>query len=322
MAQDFNKKLLMAPLQGLTDYRFRNVFAQYFQGIDICYSPFIRTNSNFDLKKSKISDVLPENNKALPVIPQILTKNADEFLFLAQKIADYGYTELNWNLGCPYPMVAKRGMGAGMLPTPERIGEVLSEVFAKSALEISVKIRSGYQSENEVFEAVKELNLLPIKELIIHPRTAKQMYGGTANPTIAKQVLAASKHPVAYNGDVFTLSDYNNINEEMPSLLGVMLGRGVLANPFLAQEIKGMDSPLGYEKNKVFHSFHAHLLKENAPFFSGDKPLLLKMQGYWEYFSWSFADPHKTLKRIKKQKSIQAYTKEVNLLFSSEELSI
>ena len=97
--------LLSSPLQGFTDFRFRNAINTYFGGIDTYYSPYIRLNGKMVIKPSYERDLLPENNLDLEVIPQVITNDADEFLFVAKYVRELGYKELNWNLGCPYPMV-------------------------------------------------------------------------------------------------------------------------------------------------------------------------------------------------------------------------
>ena len=102
-----------SPLQGFTDFRFRNAFQRFFGGVDQYVAPYIRLNGNLEIKPGNVRDILPENNSTLNLIPQIITKDAGEFLFVAKYVQNLGYNELNWNLGCPYPMVAKRGMGSG-----------------------------------------------------------------------------------------------------------------------------------------------------------------------------------------------------------------
>ncbi|MFT7336597.1 MAG: tRNA-dihydrouridine synthase, partial [Porticoccaceae bacterium] len=102
--------LLSSPLQGFTDFRFRNAQNKIFGGIDTFYAPYIRLNGKMVIKSSYQRDLLPENNNTLEMIPQIITNDADEFLFVSKYVQELGYKELNWNLGCPYPMVTKCGM--------------------------------------------------------------------------------------------------------------------------------------------------------------------------------------------------------------------
>ncbi|WP_233890542.1 tRNA-dihydrouridine synthase, partial [Tenacibaculum piscium] len=124
--------LLSSPLQGFTDFRFRNAQHKYFGGIDTYYAPYIRLNGKMVIKSSYKRDLLPENNNTLTVIPQVITNDPDEFLFVAKYVQSLGYKELNWNLGCPYPMVTKSGMGSGLICNPAKIDEVLQKAHNES----------------------------------------------------------------------------------------------------------------------------------------------------------------------------------------------
>ncbi|ALO15690.1 putative tRNA-dihydrouridine synthase [Salinivirga cyanobacteriivorans] len=132
-----------APLQGLTDYKFRNVFAQLFSGVDYFYAPYIRLSSKKEIKKANLRDINPKHNVGYTLIPQVLTNNSDDFLKVAKYIEETGYKELNWNLGCPYPMVTKKGMGAGMLNNPDAIVNLLERVCSTTNVQLSVKMRLG-----------------------------------------------------------------------------------------------------------------------------------------------------------------------------------
>ncbi|MCP4023705.1 MAG: hypothetical protein GY729_17805 [Desulfobacteraceae bacterium] len=126
--------IILAPLQGFTDVTFRNVFCDHFKGFDIAIAPFISTMGQQRLKPSRIKDVLPEQNKKLPVIPQILGNVAADFIFLANYLYDMGHKKVNWNLGCPYPMVANKQRGSGMLPYTDRIQTFLDRVIPEITL--------------------------------------------------------------------------------------------------------------------------------------------------------------------------------------------
>jgi tRNA-dihydrouridine synthase len=139
-----NYTLLSSPLQGFTDFRFRNAVNNYFGGIDTYYSPYIRLHGKLEIKPSYQRDLLPENNIGLEVIPQIITNDADEFLFVAKYVQELGYKELNWNLGCPYPMVTKSGMGSGLISNSEKINDILNKIHSESDIIVSMKMRLGY----------------------------------------------------------------------------------------------------------------------------------------------------------------------------------
>ena len=300
-----SNKILLAPIQGVTDYQFRNTFNKYFKGVDSMYSPFLRVDNDMQLRNSKIKDILPENNKSINLIPQILTNNPDEFIYMSQFLADKGYEHINWNLGCPFPMLTRRELGSGLLPHYSKIDNILEKVISKISVKLSIKMRIGYEEENDIFKILPILNKFPIHEIIIHPRTGKQMYKGEVNIDVFEKCLSQTKHKVSYNGDINTLNDFNNLSSRLPNVNSWMLGRGIVANPFLAMQIKQID--ISEDKMQIFKEFHDALCDEYLKKLSGPSHLLSKMRVYWEYFSLSFSNSHKVYKRIKKATSIDKY---------------
>ncbi len=294
----------LAPLQGLTDYHFRNIFSIFFEGIDIAYTPYIKVDKRKQL--SKIKDILPENNLQLKIIPQILTNDAEEFIFLAKYLYNLGYDTVNWNLGCPYPMVAKRKLGSGLLPYPDEIERILENVIPVVSNKISVKMRIGYEVEDEIFKVLSVLDNFPLTEIIIHPRIGKQLYKGVANIDIFEKCFSFTKHEIVYNGDIKTVADFEKLSERFPKVNRWMLGRGVIANPFLPSQIKGQKTDAKTKKT-IFRAYHDALFEKYSSILFGDAHILNKMLGLWEYFSLSFDDSKKVYKRIKKAKTIDKY---------------
>ena len=186
--------LLSSPLQGFTDFRFRNAFHHYFGGIDTFYAPYIRLNGKLKIKQSYQNDLQPENNKTLTVIPQVMTNSADEFLFVVDYVQSLGYKELNWNLGCPYPMVTKSGMGSGLICMPEKIDDILNQVHTKTDITVSMKMRMGYESPNEIIESFKVLDQYPLKNVAIHARLGKQLYKGGVDLDGFQNCIDNTKH--------------------------------------------------------------------------------------------------------------------------------
>ena len=195
-------QICLAPLKGITDALFRNTFAEFFDGVDWAVTPFLSTTSGPRVKTSHLKDVLPENNRRLPVVPQVMSKRAENFLPLAMALRDLGYDTVNWNLGCPYPMVAKKGRGSGLLSNPEAIERFLDRVLASMPHKLSIKMRLGRHREDEIFQLLPILNRYPLKEVIIHPRTGVQMYNGVPNLDVFEKCLTLCRHPVIYNGDI------------------------------------------------------------------------------------------------------------------------
>ena len=307
MNQSQKDKILLAPLQGLTDFRFRNAFNSFFSGIDTFYSPWICLSHSKEIKKSHSIDVKPENNIGYRIIPQIMTNDAEDFIYLANYLSELGHKEMNWNLGCPYPMVAKKGMGSGMLCQPLKIVELLENVLPKIDIKLSIKMRLGYDNNTETSDLIPHLNNLPLSEIIIHGRTAKQLYTGSVDQDAFQNCVSKSTQSMVYNGDITTVSELNLLREKFPTIKKWMIGRGIIANPFLPEMIQNNSDDFNDNSAEVFMKFHDVLMDNYAQQLSGDKHLLMKMESFWEYFSKSFSDSNTIFKRVKKSKNISMY---------------
>jgi len=307
-----------SPLQGFTDFRFRNAFQKFFGGIDLFIAPYIRLDGKQEIKPGNQRDILPSNNSTLNLIPQIITKDADEFLFVAKYVQELGYTELNWNLGCPYPMVAKKGMGSGLLSMPEKINAILNRVTAETDIQVSVKMRLGYENPQEIFHVLPVLEKYRLANIIIHPRIGKQLYKGEVDLKTFKECLGQSSHKIFYNGDINSVRCFREMKDRFPTINHWMIGRGLIADPFLPAMIKA-DNPI-YLENRydVFNSFHEALLSSYEEALSGQKHLLMKMYPFWEFFIQSFPHSPKGLKKIKKARSISMYKEVVKQIINNE----
>ena len=315
-----NYTLLSSPLQGFTDFRFRNAINKYFGGIDTYYSPYIRLNGKLVIKSSYERDLLPENNMGLEVIPQIITNDADEFLFVAKYVQQLGYKELNWNLGCPYPMVTKCGMGSGLISNPERINGILNKVHSESDIIVSMKMRLGYDTTEEILDVLPILDRYPIKNIAIHARIGKQLYKGGVHLDAFQQCIDNTKHKLYYNGDITSVAKFREMQERFPTIDHWMIGRGLISDPFLPSMIK--NNSLEYPKDKIelFSAFHDTLYEGYSASLSGSTHILLKMHHLWEYFSGTFSNPHKVHKMIKKAKSIRNYEAAVAAILKAEKM--
>ena len=310
--------LLSSPLQGFTDFRFRNAFHYYFGGIDTFYSPYIRLNGKFKIKTSYQNDLLQKNNTTLEVIPQIITNNAEEFLFVAKYVQSLGYKELNWNLGCPYPMVAKSGMGSGLICNPEKINTILKRVHNETDILVSMKMRMGYESAEEILNAFSILDNYPLKSIAIHARIGKQLYKGPVDLDAFDRCITATKHQLYYNGDITSVTSFKSIQKRFPNLDHFMIGRGLIADPFLPQMIK--NNTTKYPKNRwdIFEDFHNTIYQQYDDYLSGPTPIKMKMLGFWEFFSQSCSNPRKTYKTIKKATNPFKYQQAVKLILNNE----
>lgn len=303
--------LLSSPLQGFTDFRFRNAVNKYFGGIDTYYAPYIRLNGKLSIKSSYQRDLLPENNTVQEIIPQIITNDADEFLFVAKYVQELGYKELNWNLGCPYPMVTKCGMGSGLISNTEKIEQILNKVKNESDIIVSMKMRLGYDTTEEILAVLPILEKYTVKNVAIHARLGKQLYKGGVHLDAFQACVDQSKIKLYYNGDITTVTKFKEMQARFPTIDHWMIGRGLIADPFLPSMIK--NDSLEYPKNKMelFSDFHDTLYAGYSESLSGSTHILLKMHHLWEYFSVIFLNPNKVAKNIRKAKSIRNYEQTV-----------
>ena len=310
--------LLASPLQGFTDFRFRNAFHHYFGGIDTFYAPYIRLNGKFKIKSSYQNDLLQENNSTLNVIPQIITNSAEEFLFVAKYVQSLGYKELNWNLGCPYPMVAKSGMGSGLICNPDKINNILERAHQETNITVSMKMRMGYDNAKEILDVFPILDNYPLKSIAIHARIGKQLYKGPVDLEAFANCITATKHKLYYNGDITSVEFFNAIKTRFSSLDHFMIGRGLIANPFLPQMIKNNTNQYPKERWNIFEEFHNTIYKQYDDYLSGPTPIKMKMLGFWEYFSQSCNEPKKVYKAIKKATNPYKYKQAVSAIINNE----
>ena len=310
-------KIYQAPLQGSTDFSFRSVYAQVFPGIDKFFVPYISYGKGREIKKSQLREVFPENNSALPVVPQVLFSDVAEILDLVAILIDYGYTEINLNLGCPYPMATNRGRGAAWLEKPEELNEVLQVLFSKNyPAKFSVKMRAGMTIDQDFKSVLSVLNQFPLDEIIFHPRTASQMYSGKANPELFREAVSLINHPLVYNGDINSVADFQELKTIFPEQSGWMIGRGLLMNPSLPSEIKGIEfEPKELRRKKK--ELHDNLFESYSARLDGSGHILMKMSQFWTYFCESFDNPHKVMKMIKKSGSLNKYNAAVAEIFNS-----
>ena len=309
-------KIHFGPLQGFTNHNYRRLHNKYFGGVDKYYSPYLRFEKGKDFKKSAFRDLLPENNVGIPFVPQVLGNDVAIFKDVLKQIEDWGYKEVNWNLGCPYPMVTKRGFGSALVAKPEEVKSILEEILPSTNLKLSIKCRLGLVDEKEIYDLLDVLNNFEIEELTVHTRIAKQLYKGKADPEKFIPLKDKSKHKLIYNGDIVKLTDVeklDNLFENQQDEL--MIGRGLLMNPFLASEIKG-EVFLQTEKKKILKEFHGELFESYAENLQKSH-LINTMKSQWEYFSFMFDNQHKTFKKIKKAKSIDRYNDAVVEIFNS-----
>ncbi len=309
-------KYYLAPLEGVTNYIYRNAYHNHFEKMDKYFTPFISTNSNARLSAKELDEILPDNNIGQYTVPQILGNNSDDFISTANVICEYGYNEINLNLGCPSNTVVAKNKGSGFLFHTAQLDRFLDEIYSQAKMKISIKTRLGKYDPEEFYEIVKIFNKYPLEELIIHPRIQKDMYRNTPNLAVFSTVLNEVKAPVCYNGDIFTPGEHQNIISKYPDVQNLMLGRGIIGNPALLGSIKKTT----LANKAVFKSFHDTLFHNYLETMRTQQYALSKMKEIWFYMIHIFDDNAKFADQIRKSKDLSDYKAIVEALFESNSL--
>lgn len=313
-------KFYMAPMEGVTGYAYRNVYHSFYDNIDKFYTPFIAPSKKTIMRTRERKDVAPEHNQGMKVVPQILTKDADDFLNICNVLLELGYDEINLNLGCPASTVVTKGKGAGFLAEPNRLDAFFDQVFCEfdkrginQSLHISVKTRLGMEEDDEFWSLLEIYNQYPFSELILHPRVQKDLYRNTPRRDVYGMAMQESKCPVCYNGDIFSKKDYEEFVKQFPQTTSVMLGRGIIANPGLVNEIlKGENM-----SKEQLKEYHHRLLVSYLDAMDAPRDALFKMKEHWAYLGFMFENADKYLKKIRKANKMEEYEASVEQLFAT-----
>ena len=309
-------RIYLAPLEGITGWIFRSAVDECFGGFDKYFVPFIRPNQMGHFSAREKKDILPEHNRGMRTVPQILTNRADDFLRTAEKLSDYGYEAINLNLGCPSKTVVTKGRGAGFLAEPDRLDAFLEEIFRKCPLKISVKTRLGMEDASEFKRLMEIYNRYPLEELIIHPRVQKDFYKNAPDLDAFAEAAGNSRSPVCYNGDIFSKEDWEKFVSRFPGTDCIMTGRGVLKDPSLARRLQ---DGKGADRSEL-RRFHDLVYAGYCEEMSGNRTILYKMKELWTYLVPLFADSKKYAKKIKKAEKCAVYEQIVDDLFAETEL--
>ncbi len=269
-------ELLFAPLEGITDHIYRRLHRRYFPGVDRYFTPFLSPTQNHVFPPRELRQVLPENNRDVPLTPQLLTKNAADFLWAARTLADMGYDEVDLNAGCPSGTVTAKGKGAGLLADRDGLRRLLDGIFAACPVGVSVKTRLGVRDPEEFPALVDVFNDYPIVRLTVHARTKAEMYAGPVHPDAFAAALAASRAPVCYNGDVRTAADVRALQARFPRLQAVMIGRGMVADPGLIARLRG-----ARVRQDALRRFHEDLCRAYCDAFGGPGSAIHRMKAIW-----------------------------------------
>lgn len=292
-------RFYFAPLEGITDSVYRRLHHKYFPGVDRYYMPFLSPTVHRELTAREARELPAADTVNFQMVPQLLTKSPEDFLWAAEVCRDLGYEEVNLNLGCPSGTVTAKGKGAGMLRDPEGLDRFLDAVFSKAPIPISIKTRLGFDSAEEFPALLEIFNRYPVKELILHPRARKDFYSGKVNLDAFRCCLENSRNPVCFNGNLCSLRDIRLLQAQFPLLEAAMLGRGFIGDP-------GMLSP-GGTMVETLEPFYEELLESYLVLLGGSRNAMFRLKENWRYLLCRFESSERLGKRLRKTTDLAEY---------------
>lgn len=316
-------ELSLAPFQGITDVVYRNVFMKHFGGIDKLYTPFFTGIQKDNSRSLRGEEIDPRFNDVKIVVPQILSNTAEEIIRFANQCKSMGYLEFNLNMGCPFPRVANKTRGCGLMADYQRTTAMLEEVCNNiDGIKFSIKCRLGYYSPDEILKFIETFNTLSFSEIIIHPRIGKQMYTGEASLEKFKELIPLINKPLVYNGDIYTVEKYKSVVENISTdITHTMLGRGLLTNPFLAEDIKQINDNQK-DRQLRLHNFVVNLYVERLRHAGGSPKIIGSMKELWKYMMNIFDDPQNVWRNVKKVNHLDEYEEAVEKIFNDYKVII
>lgn len=234
----------------------------------------------------------------------------------ASELSAMGYREINLNLGCPSGTVTAKGKGAGMLADLTILEKFLNEIYAHAPCKISIKTRLGLNDPDEFHQIMELYNRFPISELIIHPRIRKDFYRHPVRLDAFETALRSCKVPVSFNGSIITPLDHILCTNKYPELTSVMIGQGLVSDPFLAGRIKYNVK----SDKKLLSKFVDELFAGYTDQFGSRNNAAKRMKDIWFYLIRLFENSEKFGKVILKSKNAEEYQTAVNAVFNHLEL--
>lgn len=297
-------KIWLAPLHGITNYMFRNSLYRHFGGIDYCVTPFLPVQETAKLNIKNWKDIWPKNNTTLPTVPQLMGNKPSHFVDTMRAVHDeYGYEAFNWNIGCPVAQVVRRRRGCGIMPDPDTVEEVVRTVTSQTPYRFSVKMRLGLKDPAEGLRILERLDDYPLDFIVIHPRLGEQMYDGVPDLEQMDIFYRHTRHRIIYSGDLFSVQNYERLQNRYPEIEDWMLGRGLLQNPFLAEQLKGEDTG---DRRQRFSKYYQKWTQEMLDAVK-EKSTLAKLKELWHYYACLFQLPSDELQQLLRINDFDAF---------------
>jgi tRNA-dihydrouridine synthase len=313
----------LAPLEGVTTWVYRKAQAEVYGPLDKYFIPFIEPHEKRNFNMRELQEILPEHNENIHAVPQILTNQAEGFVKLAQALGEFGYEEINLNLGCPSKTVVSKKKGSGFLAMPEELDRFLEHIFSKVDLKISIKTRIGKESPDEFMNLLKIYDQYPLEELIIHPRVQTDYYKNKPRMEVFQEALKESRHTLCYNGDLFSRENITKFQSEFSEEDRVMIGRGLIINPGLVQSLTNQQEQAASDKpsaKEQFRDFHDRVVQGYQSRDLGDMDVLYRMKELWFYQIHLFPDSDSYAKKLKKTRKLSEYNQLVTELLCERDI--
>jgi nifR3 family TIM-barrel protein len=228
-------RVVLAPMAGISNTSYRKIIKE--MGAGLIYAEMV-SDKAICFSNEKTFDLLKMSEEERPIAQQIFGSDKESFIKAAQVIEETMHPDIiDINMGCPVPKVAVRAQaGSALLKDPDKVYEIVEAVVKAVNVPVTVKIRSGWDEKHiNAVEIAKKCEQAGASAITIHGRTRAQGYSGHADWNIIKQVKESVSIPVIGNGDVTSCYEAKRMIDET-GVDAVMIGRGVLGNPWLIKE--------------------------------------------------------------------------------------
>jgi tRNA-dihydrouridine synthase len=297
-------QIFSAPLQGFTDYAFCAAHQKVIGGVDRYFTPYVVLENDGSIK-GKYTRELQRFAQMKDVVPQVLPASVDELKLLLDFLGKQGFSRVNINAGCPYPMVMNRGRGAALLAKPYDLMQMVDVAHSTFQFEVGIKTRLGIDACDKAEPLAEMLDFNQLTEWTVHARTARQMYKGDVQ--IQAFEVLIQRFPLFrwfYNGDIDSVECFRNFQNLLPPVSGYMFGRGLLMNPFLAiqcVENGRVENELWAKLQLEFLLTYFDLIVDTS---NDAKHAMNRVTAASEYFSQMYMEPHKLRKALKKSRTL------------------
>lgn len=309
-----------APMEGITGFVFRNAHAAVFGGADAYISPFLTACATHSFQEKEVRDIAPDNNRTIRLIPQVLGKSPEDVSDAIRRIAEFGYSEVDLNIGCPSRTVTSKGKGGALLRDPGMLDRFLGTIFRIADTEkirISAKTRIGYEIPEEARTLSRVFFRYPFSRLTVHARVTKAMYEGKADVETFRVFYENRTCPLIYNGDLAKPDDILSMKKAFPGLGGVMAGRGLITDPALFRRAGGGKEA---EADELL-DFHRRLISGYRTLYNEERIVLGRMKELWVYLGRRYPDCDRQKKRLAKCASLTEFRIQAESMILSEKVT-